>query len=149
MTLFQETYNRIRDYYLLNEDVMSEVPRRLLGMHTNVQGLPNEQPYGFWMDRSGNFIEVPWCGHEGIGKQILEAAKNFLKKKGIKYTPASKETYSALFALGWARVVVSDYANAIEYEMGKGEFAHTASTSQMKMMNFMKEFYEKNRVIRY
>lgn len=141
--LFEKTFQKLMNYYLLKESVLNDVPRNVMGMSTSVQDLPEHAPYGFWIDRSGNFIVVGQYSHENVGEDLIRKASNYLKTKGIHYS-FNRNVYKSLFAMGWARVV-TDYFDVL-YEMGMGEDAHTPSTAQMRLLNFMKDYYEKGSV---
>jgi hypothetical protein len=143
--LFEKTYNKLLNYYLLKENSLNEVPRKIMGLSTNIQDIPDNPPYGFWIDRSGNFIEVGYCDHERVGHDLIKRCINYLRSRGIHYS-FNNRVYGTLFSMGWARVVI--YENSIFYEMGKGEHAHQASVSQMKFLNMLKDIYDKTEVKR-
>ena len=134
--LFDKLYESYLNYYLLKEDVMDEVPRKVLGMSTNVQDLPDEQPYGFWVDRSGNFLQVRTYGHDEGLENILSKAKEFLDKKGITFTPRFR--YSTMYSMGWIRVVM--HSKKIYYQTGN--FTKQPTTSQMKFLKTLEMLYE-------
>lgn len=125
----------LNEQTLLNEHVLDEVPRKVLGMSTSVKGLPMDKPYGFWIDRSGNFLPVGWCGHDEGLDIIINKARKFLEKKGIQLNLSS--SYNSLFKLGWLRVVCGyEYVHYETYN------TNTQPTpSQMKFMKFISELY--------
>ena len=131
---FEKAYQQLMNYYMLNEHVIDEVPRKILGMSTSVIDLPDEQPYGFWVDRSGNFLQVRRYGHDEGLAEIVTNAKNYLDEKGIKYMP--RYNYEELFKIGWLRIVLG--SDTIMWQMGNGK----PTSSQMKFMNILKEMYE-------
>ena len=131
--LFKDFYNE----FVLVEGVMDQVPRKLLKTVDNVQYLPDKAPYGFWVDRSGNFREVPMYGHEEAAQEMLTTSSKYLAKKDIPFPIQS--IYRGMYAEGWIRVVFG--SAYLLYQTGDAN--KTASHSQMKFLNFMKEFYEK------
>jgi len=134
--LFDKLYERYLTYYLLKEDVIDEVPRKVLGMSTNVQDLPDETPYGFWVDRSGNFLQVRSYGHEEAIENIIQKASEFLKKKGIVFNPECR--YSTMYSMGWMRVVIS-HSN-VYFQTGSTNKQPT--TSQMKFLKTVEMLYD-------
>jgi len=127
---------------MLNEHVIDEVPRKVLGMSTSIQDLPMDRdPYGFWVDRSGNFLQVSPYGHDEGLDSIVSAAKNYLDKKGI---PAQLSYgYDQLLNIGWCRIVLSEHK--IYYQMGLNQ---TPTTFQMKFMNVLKDMYDKEVIVK-
>lgn len=133
--LFEEFYKQ----KLLKESI-NVVPRKDLGMSTSILDLPDRKPYGFWVDRSGNFLEVGLQDHIGGLVKILNKAKMFLHNQGIEYVP--KYTYRELLDQGWMRVVLG-YSNVM-YEM----FPRQVMTpSQQKFLTILKEQYELDGIV--
>lgn len=129
MRTFAEFYN------ILNENV-NAVPSKVLGMSNSTLDLPDYKPYGFWVDRHGNFIEVPRLDHLNIIKGITKAANKYYKENGIQYY--TDPTYGEfLNNLGWCRVVMGH--QAVLYEIGDGQ---TLSNSQLKFLKILQEHYE-------
>lgn len=127
---------------LLVETIIDRVPRNMLGMTSNVQSLPDKQPYGFWVDRSGNFVQVPLYGHEQVLFNILAKTEDYLDKHNVPYDDF-KFKYSDLFDNGWARVVVSP--DKVLYELGDG---HELTNSQRKFLMLLQDLYDKGTIHR-
>ena len=140
MTFF-ETYKNLLNYYVLNEHVVDQVPRKELGMSNSVQDLPDVVPYGFWIDKSGNFLEVRRYGHEEGLTSILGKAANYLQQNQIEFRP--RYAYMEMYRMGWFRVVISEYGG-IKYQNDISEVQPT--TPQMKFLKFIKELYEIERL---
>lgn len=131
MITFLEFYN------ILNEGVLNSVPRNLLGMETSYGNFPINQPYGFWVDRSGNWISVPYISHSPIALSIIRKANKYLKEKGVErvddYSP-----YKPLYAEGWMRVQLT--TSAVYYEFKPSN--QIASTAQTKFLKICSEMYD-------
>lgn len=134
--LFEKIYKELLKYYT---ESINDVPRSLLGMKTSIIDLPEKEPYGFWVDRSGNFLEVDYQDHIGGLERIAKTAQQFLAKQGVKYTPTFR--YSDLFDLGWMRVVL-EYST-IHYELG---IRQVPTPSQVKFLKILQETYDKESV---
>lgn len=95
--------------------------------------LPLKKPYGFWMDRHGNFVIVEggMGAHEKVGIALLAA-------EGVTN---SKTVYDTLFSMGWCRIMLT--LGKVYYEVGLGQ---RLTPIQRKNMQFINEFYELNGV---
>lgn len=134
-----DTFLNFCNKILLNEHALDEVPRKALGMFTSVQDLPMEQPYGFWVDRSGNFIPVKVFGHGPAMENIIDKAEKILKKKGIDLNLPQR--YGSLFGLGWMRVVIYEHHDGVaHYEFGITR--NKPTTSQMKFLKLLVDMYD-------
>lgn len=121
--------------HILKESV-NDVPRRVLGVSTSVVDLPDAQPYGFWVDRSGNFLRVGYQKHiEGL-TSIVNKAKQFLQKQNVNYEP--KYRYVDLLDLGWMRVVIGN--NSVMYQMRSGQ---AVTPAQLRFVKTLQEMYDK------
>lgn len=114
---------------------LSEVPRKVMGMHTSVQGLPEHKPYGFWVDRSGNFRIVPYQSHAETSIEVLEAANQWLQKHGKDLIKVN--AYDTLWNDGWIRIVIS--YNTVYYQTKEKLVKPTHS--QLKFVKFLQELY--------
>lgn len=86
------------------EGNIMKVPVKLMGMYKTPQELPNKRPYGFWMDKSGNFIPVGHEAHVEVAYEMLMAANKFLSENGQPEIDMS-DLYWALQKRGFARIV--------------------------------------------
>jgi hypothetical protein len=118
-------------YYKLFEstDLRSFSPTQL-GLSNTVQDLPDNRPYGMWIDKHGNFTAAK------TRMSHAELAKAILKRAGI--TPADDhEAYKILFENGFVRVVLTE--DEVLYGTYRKE---DVTQSQMKLIKFIKEFYD-------
>lgn len=108
--------------------------QEILKIHNSIVRLPMNKPYGFWMDRHGNFAAVRGGvgQHETIGRQILDSV-GVSPKKGV---------YDTLFSLGWVRLVFSQ--NKTFYEK---EVTHRFTPIQKANINFINSFYDLDEVM--
>jgi hypothetical protein len=121
-------------FFLESSDIerrFLEVPPKSLGMFNSMVRLPMTAPYGFWMDKHGNYIPVLRLGHHS------DIAEELLKKAGIHPIPDS--VYDFLLRLGWVRIIVSKGQQKIFWETYPGEFP---TSYQKRNMEFMKDFYD-------
>lgn len=125
---------------------LSDIPRGAMKVSTRVTDLPDNPPYGFWVDRSGNFKVVPLMRHNVVADEIIRRANDYLTKHGaqpIKIFDHANDPYDKLFEDGWLRVVIRDLSKAIYYNGIRGE---KPTESQMKFLNFLKDFYDMNSI---
>jgi hypothetical protein len=131
MKTFIEEYHRLLNYYLITEGILDGIPKQQLGMLTNIKDLPNERPYGFWVDRHGNFV-IARNGHEPAADKIYHRANAVL---GIpdKVNPNS---YKLLYDHGFIRVALSE--DVIFFDCVPGV---TPSASQRNFLRTIKILY--------
>lgn len=125
---------------------LTSVPRDLLGVSTLFTDLPDNAPYGFWVDRSGNFKVVGRMRHNSEAAKIIAKANNYLERHRmplIKVYDMENDPYDRLFENGWIRVVLRPEARDIYYS---GARDHLATGSQLRFLNFIKDLYEMKRV---
>lgn len=110
-------------YYLIMESI---TPVRVFN---SMVRLPMKKPYGFWMDRHGNFavVEGGQGMHEKIGSKILE-------QEGVGN---SKTVYDTLFSMGWVRIMIT--LGKVYYEVGLGQ---RLTPIQRRNLSFINDFYE-------
>lgn len=127
---------------MLNEHVIDEVPRKILGMSTGINDLPTSNtPYGFWVDRSGNYLQVGRFGHDAGLSQIVSRTKNYMDEKGIRYMPNYQ--YMELLNIGWCRVIMAN--KNVMYEMAPNQ---NLTTSQSKFLKILQEMYSREGIVR-
>lgn len=149
METFEEFFKKETSEII--EEGFLDVPRKLLGMKTSVAELPDKAPYGFWVDKSGNYMETPPEGHFDQAQQILTKANKFLAKNGRNPIEVIDEDdyYETLFREGWMRVVLPTayyYEGDMFYEMGKGEHANYPTNSQTKFLKFVRDLYGRREI---
>jgi hypothetical protein len=115
---------RFVDFYYLFEQ------RRIpLKIYTSITRIPMDKPYGFWMDRHGNFAVVNggMGEHEFVGEQILN-------ELGV---PAKRSVYDTLFSLGWIRIAL--VRGMTYYEAGIGQ---RLVPIQKRNLEFINDLYD-------
>ena len=118
-------------YYKIFEsvDLRSFTPTQL-GLSNSVVDLPDNKPYGMWIDRHGNFTTAK------TRMSHAELAKDILKRAGIKLAPQDS-AYDILFKNGFIRVVLTE--DEVYYGTYRKE---DVTQSQLKILKFIKEFYD-------
>ena len=118
-------------YYKIFEsvDLRSFTPTQL-GLSNSVVDLPDNKPYGMWIDRHGNFTTAK------TRMSHAELAKDILKRAGIKLEPRDS-AYDILFKNGFIRVVLTE--DEVYYGTYRKE---DVTQSQLKILKFIKEFYD-------
>jgi len=139
--LFEKLYRQYMEEYLL-EGMLGDVPRKLLKVSTSIQDIPDDPPYGFWVDHSGNFTPVPMMGHSPRAEAIIARSQKYYNDRGIHYAP-NPSPYSEMYQNNWIRVVCRN--GAILYNTGRK--AKKATQSQSKFLNFCKELYDMREVL--
>ena len=128
-TLFYESY-------LLQEASLMQIPNKVMGLQS-MDLIPEQQPYGFWVDKSGNFITVPLMSHSDVGYAIIWQAKDYAEANNIDLTVDTSSAYRTLFSNGWMRVV-SEPGDLLRYELTPGA---QATPNQLKFLNIVKDKY--------
>lgn len=124
---------------MLNENVIDEVPRTLMGMETTYKNFPVEEPYGFWVDRSGNWITVPYQGHSDVGEEIINRSNEYLKAHGKPtIDPWRTSIYTILFQAGFMRVTTATYNKY--YELYRP--SDKVTPAQKKFLSMCKDMWE-------
>jgi hypothetical protein len=100
-----------------------------LKIYNSIVRLPMNKPYGFWMDRHGNFAVVNggMGEHEFVGEQILNQLS----------VPAKRSVYDTLFSLGWIRIVL--VRGKTFYEAGIGQ---RLVPIQKRNLEFINDYYD-------
>ena len=98
-------------------------------IYNSVVRLPMDKPYGFWMDKHGNFAVVKGGigAHEKIGNLILD-------QLGID---SGGSVYETLFENGWVRVMLDRGKTYYEIQHGR-----RLTPIQRRNLSFINEFYE-------
>lgn len=98
-------------------------------IYNSVVRLPMDKPYGFWMDKHGNFAVVKggMGAHEKIGNLILNQLD----------IDAGGSVYETLFEHGWVRVMLDRGKTYYEIQHGR-----RLTPIQRRNLSFINEFYE-------
>lgn len=132
---------------LVNEhydaSALSDLRSADLGMFNRMIHLPDTKPYGFWMDRHGNFMPVTGGigSHEKAATEILTRANENLPSYNQIDFDEIPSFYDFLLDAGWLRIIISQ--SKVYWETKPGG---RPSNIQMKNMEFMKDFYDLNSV---
>ena len=134
MKSFTEFYNA----FILNENVINEVPRSILGMETTYENFPMEEPYGFWVDRSGNWIVVNYQDHLGVAESIIDISNQYLNSVGKPTIDLwGNSSYGILFQAGFMRVTTATYNKY--YELYKP--SDKVSPAQQKFLSMCRDMW--------
>jgi len=121
-------------FKLIVENKFNEVPRSVVGMETSYENFPQNQPYGFWVDRSGNWIEVETTRHQTVAEYMLDTANDWLKAQGMEQFKYWDE-YNTLFKAGFMRV-------AMDKDTVYMEMRSHPTISQERFLEMCKDMYE-------
>lgn len=97
---FKSFYSR----YILNESLLMQIPNQVLGLHS-MENIPENAPYGFWIDKSGNYIEVE-RSHEEVGDVVVSRAAKYAEDNNMEFDPVGYSVYDILLNQGWTRIVI-------------------------------------------
>lgn len=129
-----------KKFFLLHES-LADVPRKLMGVFNDDKDIPTHAPYGFWVDKSGNFI--PTSSHLSSAQKMLERANDYLGAMELPLIEYDKsdfaDPYRPFYENGWIRVISMYDPIAYETRHGTG-----ATLSQLKFLKKIKEQYRKN-----
>lgn len=134
------TYSNIKYFQeSLDSNALSYASSSDLGLYNRMLDIPDKKPYGFWMDRHGNYLPVTggMGSHELAAIQILENLNDTLPNQDKIPLNKIKSIYDFLLQAGWIRVLCS--YSTIYWEMYPGT---TPNQIQKKNLKFMQEFYE-------
>jgi len=106
------------------------------GFKSSINNLPTSRPYGFWIDKHGNFVPVGPYRHAPFGYKCIEQYNNTVTPgTGIPiYEKDHDNILDFLFKAGWVRVLIK---TNIIYTSGKFK-----TNAQSKIVNIMKEMYD-------
>lgn len=135
--------------YFLTENILSNVRASVIGLTTTSE-LPPRPPYGFWVDRSGNYKAIndfASGGHAQAAKEIIMAAFDYKDETGQLTRQEEKDftkaisagfnsLYRILFELNFMHVVKG--GNTYYYY---NEGAGNPTPSQQKFLNNLKQTY--------
>lgn len=134
--------------YLLNENILSGVRASILGLTTS-QELPSRPPYGFWVDRSGNYMVTEGFssgGHAQAAKEIIMLAYDYKDETGqltraderalnVALKKGFTSLYEILEEVNFMHVVKSGSGGTYFYRV------HNVTPSQQKFLNNLTQTY--------
>jgi len=132
---------------LVNEhydaSVLADIRPSDLGLFNRMIHLPDTKPYGFWMDRHGNFIPVRGGigSHERTAVDILQKANENLPSYNQIDFDEVPSFYDFLLDAGWLRIILN--SAKVYWEAKPGG---RPTPIQQRNMEFMKDFYDLNAV---
>ncbi len=135
-----------KDYILLNENILTGVKASILGLNTT-SILPPRPPYGFWVDRSGNYKSVEGFssgGHAQAAKEILMNAFNYRDETG-QLDAATEREFTKAVAAGYGSLyrILGELNYMHVVKGGNRYFFHgdTITLSQQRFIRNLKETY--------
>lgn len=123
------------EYY--NASVLSDIPSKELGMFNRMVYLPDTKPYGFWMDRHGNYLPVKGGigSHEKAAIKVLNSANDNLPPHDRFDFDQIPSFYDLLLNAGWLRILTT---SNVYWEGKPGAFPNNI---QKRNLEFIKDFY--------
>jgi hypothetical protein len=136
--------------YLLTENIVYGVRINILGLSPSEELLPSSAPYGFWVDRSGNYKSIPSFssgGHAQAAKEIIMNAYDYKDETNTLTRDEEREfskavgagfnsLYKILFELNYMHVVKG--GNTYYHYNTEGS---VITTSQLRFLNNLKQTY--------
>lgn len=122
---------------------MMQIPVAAMGMSRREDPLPDKfkkRPYGFWVDKSGNYLPVD--SHLRGGIQMIKGANNWRASQNPPLPPFDvdlendPDVYDFFFSKGWLRVVLS--GNSLFGEIAPG---YKTSDHQEDFVNKVRHQY--------
>ena len=109
-----------------------------LGFHNTIRDLPDKKPYGFWVDKHGNFIvaDMGSNSHVMIGKAVYQ---NMCKHLGKPFNDSdiSGRSYLFMYDNKCIRVVIGG-----QYMFYQSRLVMDVTPPQMKFLTFVKDLYD-------
>ena len=134
----------------INKEGKTEFIRSSDLLLNNTGKLPDLKPYGFWTDRSGNYISVDAQGHARAAGDIISASIAFKDANGgltgeeeamlyKSLTSKDEDTgvYRVLFDAGFMHVVLNGSKTVYYYKTATG----TPTLGQKKFLNNLTDTY--------
>lgn len=78
--------------YIFKEGIVTGLAGSQLGMNNTLSNFPKVPPYGFWVDKSGNWIAVPEA-HVVDARNIINNAYRYKKENNISVSEADDALY--------------------------------------------------------
>jgi hypothetical protein len=145
-SFFNKSFKEYLNYYTLEEATLMSIPNQVMGLTSSVNPLPETEPYGMWVDKSGNFIIVPYESHWEVADKICEAAKIYAKKHGIQLSIPNNmvDPYEILWSFGWARIVLYDN---VYYQIGDKRTKLNPTAKQLQFFERLRRNYNLKEII--
>lgn len=126
---------------------LNDVPRDIMGVSKSALDLPNKPPFGFWVDRSGNFRAVGNMRHNTVADEMIFNANMWLKQKKlptIKIVDRGNDPYDKFLENGWIRVVLDRTTNNVFYTPLRG---NEATSKQLSFLEYVQGLYDFDRIV--
>lgn len=132
--------------YILREGIITGLAGSQLGMNNTLNNFPATPPYGFWVDKSGNWLTVV-DSHAVDARKIIKAAFKYKEDNNIAISDADlalfKEKlpgfgypYRELYNHGFMHLVKA--GNTYYYTPGT---SGAISPSQRKFLSYIQDEY--------
>jgi hypothetical protein len=79
-------------YYFFREGIVTGLAGSQLGLNNTLTGFPESPPYGFWVDKSGNWITVE-AAHVVNARNIIIKAYKYKKANNIEISQADNDLF--------------------------------------------------------
>lgn len=130
---FFENYHENRDLIM--------APSQITGMHNSLNDLPDELPYGFWVNKWGHWIDLSRERHARWAMEMV-TSYNIWAKVNNKKEQAWGNPYEILFDNGFVRMVSTYDKQDVYWENQDKGFV--PSQSQQKFFSAVAQKYGVN-----
>lgn len=131
--------------YILREGIITGLAGSQLGMNNTLNNFPRVPPYGFWVDKSGNWVTVDKA-HVVDARNIIIRAHKYKKEKGIDISEADEALYRDKIAgFGYPYRELSNHGFMRLVKAGNTYYYISGSAgvtpSQRKFLSFLEDTY--------
>lgn len=143
-----------KQYTLLNESIFTGVRVAVLGLtrfnpDNPTEGLPPSPPYGFWVDKSGNYIVVAGFasgGHLQAAKEMILAAYDAKEEAG-ELTDSEKKDLDNTLKRGYGALYdVLTNAGFMHVVLGGPTYYYVTTNVTASQLKFIKALEQEYRM---
>jgi len=132
--------------YTLCEGIITGLAGSQLGMNNTLNNFPQSPPYGFWVDKSGNWLAVGKA-HVVDARNIIIRAHKYKKEQGIDISEADEALYrDKITGFGYPYRELQNHGFMHLVKAGETYFykagAAGVTPSQRKFLSFLEDTYK-------
>lgn len=131
--------------YIFREGIITGLAGSQLGMNNTLSNFPHSPPYGFWIDKSGNWLAVDKA-HVVDARNIIIRAHKYKKEKGIDISEADEALYrDKITGFGYPYRELQNHGFMHLVKAGNTYYYKAGSAgvtpSQRKFLSFLEDTY--------
>lgn len=132
--------------YTLREGIITGLAGSQLGMNNTLNNFPQSPPYGFWVDKSGNWVEVKTT-HVVDARKIIITGHKYKKANNITIPEADEALYrDKITGFGYPYRELSNHGFMHMVKAGNTYYYKPGSAgvtpAQKKFLSFINDEYK-------